>query len=118
MKIYLLALLAAFAFQSAGAEPVLEILAGTPTPHLYQGRFDCKAPNFGRVLATLSLVAGKSFWQDTRADASGVAGHFRMYDGSACLKQGKVTESVDGNGIRFDTTSIAAGQTVTVVFGN
>lgn len=88
----------------------------------------CAAADSGTVLATLNLPSdwmaaaasgSKSMsgtWQDTSADASGVAGHFRIYDstGTTCHIQGTVTATGGGGDLQVDNTNFAAGQQFTV----
>jgi hypothetical protein len=82
----------------------------------------------GTVLATLSLPsdwlaaassgskAKSGTWQDTSADNTGTAGHFRIYasDGTTQHIQGTVTATGGGGDMTVDNTSIAAGQQITV----
>lgn len=82
----------------------------------------------GTVLATLNLpsdwmadASGGSkalagTWEDTSADATGTAGHFRVYasDGTTAHIQGTVTATAGGGDMTLDSTSITSGQTVTV----
>lgn len=82
----------------------------------------------GTVLATLSLpsdwMAGASSgskalsgtWQDTSADATGTAAHFRIYasDGTTAHMQGTVTATGGGGDLTLDNTSIASGQSITI----
>lgn len=87
---------------------------------------NCAAADSGSVLATLNLPsdwmaaasggqkAKSGTWQDTSADASGTAAHFRVYDsgGSTCHIQGSVGQ---GSGdLSLDNTTIASGQALTV----
>jgi hypothetical protein len=55
-------------------------------------------------------------WQDTSADDSGTAGHFRIYasDGTTCHMQGTVTATGGGGDLQVDNTSFAVGQSFTV----
>lgn len=55
-------------------------------------------------------------WSDTSADATGTAGHFRLYasDGTTCHMQGTVTATGGGGDMTVDSTSFTAGQTFTV----
>jgi len=55
-------------------------------------------------------------WQDTSADATGTAGHFRILDstGTTCHAQGTITATGGGGDLTLDNTSVASGQTVTV----
>jgi hypothetical protein len=89
---------------------------------------DCGTADSGTVLATLSLPSdwmaaasagskGKSgTWQDSSADNSGTAAHFRVYDsgGATCHLQGTVTATGGGGDLTLDSASITAGQTITI----
>src|SRR5690349_25083557 len=88
----------------------------------------CAAADSGTVLATLTLptdwMAAASSgsksksgtWQDTSADATGTAQHFRIYDsgGSTCHIQGTVTATGGGGDMTLDNVSLAATQSFTV----
>lgn len=89
---------------------------------------NCGTADSGTVLATLTLpsdwmaaasggvkaLAGT--WQDTSADATGTAAHYRIYDstGSTCHIQGTVTATSGGGDMTVDNTSFASGQQFTV----
>ena len=104
-----------------GASAVLKIRTGAQPS-------DCATADSGTVLATLSLpsdwMAGASSgskaksgtWQDTSADATGTAAHFRLYasDGTTCHLQGTVTATGGGGDMTVDNTSFASGQSFTV----
>lgn len=89
---------------------------------------DCATADSGTVLATLSLPsdwmaaasagakAKSGTWQDTSADASGTAAHFRLYasDGTTCGAQGSVTATGGGGDMTVDNTSFAAAQSFTI----
>lgn len=82
----------------------------------------------GTVLATLTLpsdwMAAASSgskvkagtWQDTSADATGTAGHFRIYasDGITQHIQGSVTATGGGGDLTLDSVSITVAQQVTI----
>lgn len=82
----------------------------------------------GTVLSTISLgsdwlaaassgsKAKSGTWQDTSADATGTAAHYRIYasDGTTAHMQGTVTLSGGGGDLILDSLSITAGQTVTI----
>ena len=88
----------------------------------------CATADSGTVLATLNLPSDwlaaassgtkalSGTWQDTSADATGTAGHFRVYDstGATCHIQGSVTATGGGGDMTLDNTSIASGQQVNV----
>lgn len=110
------------AIESAiGTSPILKIRSGSVPAN-------CAASDSGTVLATLTLPsdwmaaassgskAKSGTWQDTSADASGTAGHFRIYDsgGSTCHAQGTITATSGGGDMELDNTSLASGQSFTV----
>lgn len=102
-----------------GASAVLKIRTGAQPA-------DCAAADSGTVLATFSLPsdwaaaassgskAKSGTWQDTSADNTGIAAHWRLYasDGITCHMQGTVGQ---GSGdLSLDNTALVAGQTVTI----
>lgn len=88
----------------------------------------CATADSGTVLATLNLPSdwmaaaasgSKSMsgtWQDSSADASGTAGHFRIYDssGATCHLQGTVTATGGGGDLQVDNVNFATGQSFTI----
>lgn len=92
----------------------------------------CATAGTGTVLATINLptdwmaaassgskaIAGT--WQDASADATGTAGHFRIYnsqatkDNTTCFLQGTVTATGGGGDLQVDNTSFATGQQFTI----
>jgi hypothetical protein len=88
----------------------------------------CATADSGTVLATVNLPSdwmanaasgSKSMsgtWQDTSADASGTAGHFRIYasDGTTCHLQGTVTATGGGGDLQVDNVNFAVSQSFTV----
>lgn len=110
------------AFETAvGASAVLKIRTGSVPAN-------CAAADSGTVLASCSLpsdwMAAASSgsksktgtWEDTSADASGTAAHFRLYasDGVTCHAQGTVTAVGGGGDMTVDNTSFSAGQSFTI----
>ncbi len=89
---------------------------------------DCATADSGTVLASLTLPSDwlaaassgsktkSGTWQDTSADATGTAAHFRLYasDGTTCHLQGTVTATGGGGDMTVDNTSFASGQSFTV----
>lgn len=104
-----------------GTSPILKIRSGAQPAN-------CATADSGTVLATLTLPsdwmaaassgskAKSGTWQDTSADASGTAAHFRIYDsgGSTCHLQGSVTATGGGGDMTVDSTSFTAGQSFTI----
>lgn len=104
-----------------GTAAVLKIRTGAPPAN-------CAAADTGTVLATLTLPsdwmaaasagskAKAGTWEDTSADNTGTAAHFRLYasDGTTCHAQGTVTASGGGGDMTVDSTSFTAGQNFTV----
>lgn len=101
--------------------PILEIRSGSPPA-------DCATADSGTLLASLTLPsdwmaaasggakAKSGTWEDTSANNTGTAGHFRVKDsgGTVTHIQGTVTATGGGGDLTLDNTSIAAGQTVTI----
>lgn len=104
-----------------GASAVLKIRSGAPPANV-------AAADSGTVLATVNLPADwmaaassgskakSGTWEDTSADATGTAGHFRIYasDGTTPHIQGTVTTSGGGGDMVVDSVSFTAGQNFTV----
>lgn len=102
-----------------GTAPVLEIRSGAPPAN-------CAAADSGTVLATLTLpsdwlgaaaagVKSKAgTWQDTSADATGTAGHFRIKDSglTVCHMQGTVGTS--GTDMIVDSVAFSVTQSFTI----
>lgn len=104
-----------------GTTPIMEIRTGAPPAN-------CAAADSGSVLATLNLPsdwmaaagsgtkAKSGTWQDTSADATGTAAHFRIKDsgGTTCHMQGTVTATGGGGDLTVDNVSFATGQSFTI----
>jgi hypothetical protein len=102
-----------------GTSPIMKIRTGSPPA-------DCATADSGTALATITMPSDwmaaaatgqkskSGTWQDTSADATGTAGHFRIYDsgGSTCHMQGTVGTS--GTDMTVDSTSFTLGQQFTV----
>ena len=73
-------------------------------------------PSDWLAAAASGSKAKSGTWQDTSADGTGTAGHFRIYasDGTTCHLQGSVTASGGGGDMELDNTSISATQNVTI----
>jgi hypothetical protein len=106
---------------AAGTSAILRIRSGSAPA-------TCATADSGTVLATLNLPSDwlaaasagskalSGTWQDTAADATGTAAHFRVYDstGATCHIQGTVTATAGGGDMTLDNVSIATGQQFTV----
>jgi hypothetical protein len=104
---------------AVGTSAILKIRTGSVPAN-------CAAADSGTVLATLSLPsdwmaaasngskAMAGTWQDTSADGTGTAAHFRIYDsgGTNCHMQGTV--GVSASDLIVDSVSFTAGQQFTV----
>lgn len=104
-----------------GVSAVLKIRTGAQPAN-------CAAADAGTVLATITCPsdwaaaaasgskAKSGTWQDTSADATGTAAHWRLYasDGTTCHAQGSITITGGGGDMELDNTSIAAGQSITI----
>lgn len=88
----------------------------------------CAAGDSGTLLSTVVLPADwmlpasggvkvkAGTWQDTAADGTGIAGHFRMKDstGTTCHLQGTVGVPGSGAEMEVDNVNFAVGQPFTV----
>lgn len=106
---------------AVGTSAIMKIFTGSAPAN-------CAAADSGTVLATLNLPsdwmaaassgsASKSgTWEDTSADNTGTAAHFRLYasNGTTCHMQGTVTATGGGGDMTVDNTSFNSGQTFTV----
>lgn len=104
-----------------GASPILKIRSGAVPAN-------CGTADAGTVLVTMNLPADflaaasagakaiNGTWEDTAADNSGTAGHFRIYNnaGSTCHIQGTVTVTGGGGDMTVDTVTVVAGQHIVV----
>ena len=102
-----------------GVSAVLRIRSGSPPA-------SCASADQGTVLASITLPSDwmaaasggtkdkSGTWTDSSADATGTAGHFRLYasDGTTCHAQGTVGTSATD--MIVDNTSFASGQSFTV----
>lgn len=73
-------------------------------------------PSDWLAAASSGSKAKSGTWQDTSADATGTAAHFRIYasDGTTAHIQGTVTATGGGGDLTLDNTSIASGQAITI----
>jgi len=104
-----------------GVSAVLKIRDGAPPTNIADA-------DSGTVLATLSLPsdwmaaaasgskAMAGAWADSSADATGTAGHFRIYasNGTTQHIQGTITVTGGGGDMTLDSVSITAAQSVTI----
>jgi hypothetical protein len=104
-----------------GVSAILKIRSGAAPAN-------CGTADSGTVLATCTLPsdwmaaasagskAKSGTWEDTSADATGTAAHFRLYasDGTTCHAQGTVTATGGGGDMTVDNVSFAAAQAFTV----
>jgi len=106
---------------TVGTAPLLRIYSGSAPAN-------CAAAASGTLLAEMTLPSDwmaaassgskalSGTWQDSSANATGTAGHFRLYDsgGTTCHAQGTVTATGGGGDLTLDNTSIASAQSVTI----
>lgn len=106
---------------TTGTSAILEIRTGAVPAN-------CAAADSGTLLASCTLPSDwmaaassgtkalSGTWQDTSANATGTAGHFRIKDsgGSTCHIQGTVTATGGGGDMTVDNTSFASGQAFSV----
>lgn len=104
-----------------GTGAVVKIRTGAPPSAISDA-------DSGTTLATLTLPsdwmaaasggskAKSGTWEDSSADATGTAGHFRIYasDGTTQHMQGTVTATGGGGDMTVDNTSFASGQAFSI----
>ncbi len=104
-----------------GTAPIMRIRTGAAPAN-------CAAADTGTVLAEITLptdwltapssgaVAKSGTWEDTSANATGTAAHFRIYasDGTTCHDQGTVTVTGGGGDLTVDSVSFTSGQAFSV----
>jgi hypothetical protein len=104
-----------------GTSAVLKIRTGAPPTNIVDA-------DSGTVLATVNLPsdwmaaassgskAKSGTWEDTSADNTGTAAHFRVYasDGTTQHIQGTVTATGGGGDMTVDNTSFTSGQAFSV----
>lgn len=114
------------AVRNARLDAIETTISTSPTLEIRTGSVpaNCAAADSGTVVATLTLpsdwmaaASGGSkalsgTWQDTSADATGTAAHFRIKAGATCHIQGTVGTS--GTDMIVDSVSFTAGQQFTV----
>lgn len=63
-----------------------------------------------------SKSKGANVFEDTNADATGTAGHFRIYasNGTTCHAQGTITVTGGGGDMEFDSVTITIGQYILI----
>lgn len=106
---------------TVGTSAVLRIRSGSPPAN-------CGAADTGTVLASITCPsdwmaaasggqkAKSGTWEDLSADATGTAGHFRLYDSTAttCHMQGTITATGGGGDMEVSSTGFTAGQSFTI----
>ena len=114
--------------RNAELDAIESTISTTPTLTIFSGAApaNCATANSGTALASMTLPsdwmaaasngskAKNGTWEDSSADATGTAGHFRIHQGSTCHIQGTITVTSGGGDMELDNTSIAAGQQVTI----
>ena len=77
------------------------------------GTLTCSDPAFGA--ASTGVCTASAITSDTSADATGVAGHFRIYDSdSVVILQGTAGEAADSPDMVFDDKNIVIGGTIAI----
>lgn len=76
----------------------------------------CNLPSDWLAAASSGSKAKSGTWEDTSADATGTAAHFRIYasDGTTAHLQGTVTATGGGGDMTVDNVSFAAAQAFSI----
>lgn len=104
-----------------GTTAVLKMFTGSPPANVATADsgtllVSMTLPSDWMAAASSGSKAKSGTWEDTSADGTGTAGHWRLYasDGTTCHAQGTITATGGGGDMTLDNTSITTGQNVTV----
>jgi hypothetical protein len=104
-----------------GTTAVLKIFTGSPPANVATADsgtllVTATLPSDWMAAASSGSKAKSGTWEDTSADGTGDAGHWRLYasDGTTCHAQGTVTVTAGGGDMTLDNISITTGQNVTI----
>lgn len=104
-----------------GTSAVLKIRTGAPPTNITDADSGtvlatCNLPSDWMAAASGGSKALSGSWADASADATGTAGHFRLYasDGTTQHIQGTVTVTGGGGDMTVDNTSFASAQAFSV----
>lgn len=104
-----------------GTSAILEIRTGAPPANCAAADSgtllaSCQLPSDWMAAASSGTKAKSGTWEDTSANNTGTAAHFRIKDsgGTTCGAQGTVTATGGGGDMTVDNTSFASGQAFTV----
>jgi hypothetical protein len=106
---------------TVGATAVLKIFTGSPPANVAAADsgsllVSATLPSDWMAAASSGSKAKSGTWEDTSADGTGNAGHWRLYasDGTTAHAQGTITVTGGGGDMTLDNISITTGQNVTV----
>jgi hypothetical protein len=104
-----------------GTTAVLKMFTGSPPANVATADsgtllVSMTLPSDWMAAASSGSKAKSGTWEDTSADGTGDAGHFRLYasDGTTCHAQGTITVTGGGGDMTLDNISITTGQNVTI----
>lgn len=106
---------------TVGTSAVLKMFTGSPPANVATADsgtllVSITLPSDWMAAASSGSKAKSGTWEDTSADGTGNAGHWRLYasDGTTCHAQGTVTATGGGGDMTLDNISITTGQNVTI----
>jgi hypothetical protein len=104
-----------------GTSPLLRIYTGSPPATCATAAsgtllVEMTLPSDWMAAASSGAKAKSGTWEDTSANGTGTAGHYRIYasDGTTCHEQGTVTATGGGGDLTLDNTSIATSQAISI----
>lgn len=104
-----------------GASPILRIRSGSMPATVATASSgtvlaSCTLPSDWMAAASSRSKAKSGTWEDTSADATGIAAHFEIVasDGTTVGMRGTVTATGGGGDMTVDSTSFTAAQAFTV----
>jgi hypothetical protein len=114
--------------RNARLDVVESTISTTPTMEIRTGAApaNCAASDTGTLLASITLPsdwmaaasggakAKSGTWEDSSADGTGTAGHFRIKQSTTCHIQGTCGASGSGADMIIDNPSLVTGQPFTV----
>lgn len=114
--------------RNARLDAIATVVGASSKLRIYDGAqpANCAASETGTKLAEMILPATPfaaadaaamskaGSWQDLHADATGTAGHWRIYVGTACKLQGSVTVTSGGGQLELDDVHLVLGEAVVI----
>lgn len=106
---------------TVGTAPLLRIYSGSMPANCATAAsgtllMEATLPSDWLAAASSGSKAKSGTWSDSAANASGIAGYYRVYDstGTTCHEQGECTDTGGAGPMKLSSTSIVSGEPVTI----